>query len=177
MSSYCYVRVLILLCMCPQTAIYVSSYCYVCVLKLLCMCPHAAMYRVLMLLCTVSSYCYVCVLILLCTVTSYCYVCSSYCYAMYVSSGEAVLYVFPHAAILCMCPHTAMYVSSGEAVRLWTSKAAYTSSLSSLRPHTLVAHAMYVSSGEAVRLRTSKAEANGIRRNHQQLCWHAGRDS
>jgi len=28
---YCYVCVLILLCMCPHTAIYVSSHCYVCV--------------------------------------------------------------------------------------------------------------------------------------------------
>ncbi len=36
---------------------YVSSYCYICVLILLYMCPHTAMY--------VSSYCYVCVLILL----------------------------------------------------------------------------------------------------------------
>jgi hypothetical protein len=32
--------VLILLCMCPHTTMYVSSYYYVCVLILLCMCPH-----------------------------------------------------------------------------------------------------------------------------------------
>ena len=35
MSSYCYVCALILLCMRPHTAIYVSSYCYVCVFILL----------------------------------------------------------------------------------------------------------------------------------------------
>ena len=34
-SSYCYVCVLILLFVCPHTAIYVSSYCYMCVLILL----------------------------------------------------------------------------------------------------------------------------------------------
>ncbi len=49
--------VLVLLYMCPHTAIYVSACCYICVLILLYMCPHAAIY--------VSSYCYVCVLILL----------------------------------------------------------------------------------------------------------------
>jgi hypothetical protein len=36
--------------------LYVSSYCYICVLMLLCMCPHTAMY--------VSSYFYICALIL-----------------------------------------------------------------------------------------------------------------
>ena len=35
---------LILLCMCPDTTVYVSSYCYVCVLILLHMCPHTATY-------------------------------------------------------------------------------------------------------------------------------------
>ncbi len=52
---YCYICVLILLYMCPHTAIYVSSYCYICVLILLYMCPHTAIY--------VSSYCYICVLV------------------------------------------------------------------------------------------------------------------
>ena len=37
---YCYTCVLILIHMCPHTAIYVSSYCYICVLILLHMCPH-----------------------------------------------------------------------------------------------------------------------------------------
>jgi hypothetical protein len=36
--------VLILLYMCPHTAIYVSSYCYICVLILLYMCPHTAIH-------------------------------------------------------------------------------------------------------------------------------------
>ena len=46
-SSYCYIRVLILLYGCRN----VSSYCYICVLILLYMCPHTAMY--------VSSYYYI----------------------------------------------------------------------------------------------------------------------
>jgi len=54
-SSYAYMCVLMLLCMCPHTALYeappagVSSYAYIC--------PHTAMY--------VSSYCYICALMLL----------------------------------------------------------------------------------------------------------------
>ena len=52
-----HICVLILLYMCPHTAVYVSSYCYICVLILLYMCPHTALY--------VSSYCSICVLILL----------------------------------------------------------------------------------------------------------------
>jgi hypothetical protein len=56
-SSYCCVCVLILLHICPHTAVYVSSYCCVCVLILLCMCPHTAVY--------VSSYCCTSVAILL----------------------------------------------------------------------------------------------------------------
>jgi hypothetical protein len=56
LCSYC-MCVLLLLYVCPHTAVCVSSYCYACVLILLCMCPHAAMY--------VSSCCYVFVLILL----------------------------------------------------------------------------------------------------------------
>ncbi len=49
-SSYCCRCVLILLYMCPHTAIHVSSYCYMCpycytcILILLCMCPHTAVY-------------------------------------------------------------------------------------------------------------------------------------
>jgi hypothetical protein len=54
----CYICVLMLLYLCPHTAVYVSSYCYVCVLillyvcvlMLLYMCPHTAMYFVLILL-------------------------------------------------------------------------------------------------------------------------------
>jgi hypothetical protein len=38
-SAYCYICVLMLLYMCPYTAIYVSSYCYICVLILLYMWP------------------------------------------------------------------------------------------------------------------------------------------
>jgi len=68
LSSYCYMSVLILLCVCSRTAIYVSSYCYVC--------THTPIYMF------VSSYCYVSVLILLYVcphtvmfVSSYCYIC------------------------------------------------------------------------------------------------------
>ncbi len=84
--------VLILLYMCPHTAIYVSACCYICVLILLYMCPHTAMY--------VSAYCYIFVLILLCMcphtatyVSSYCYIC--------------VL------ILLYMCPHAAIYTGEG----------------------------------------------------------------
>jgi hypothetical protein len=60
-SSYYCTCVLILLYMCPHTAIYllvyVSSHSYTCVFILLYMCPHTAIY--------VSSYCYICVLIML----------------------------------------------------------------------------------------------------------------
>jgi hypothetical protein len=55
-SQRCHICVLVLLCMCPHTAMYVSLYCYIRVLLRLCMCPHNAMYM--------SSNCYVCVLIL-----------------------------------------------------------------------------------------------------------------
>ena len=41
-SSYSYIRVLMLLYMCPHTAMYVFSYCYVCVIMLIYMCPHTA---------------------------------------------------------------------------------------------------------------------------------------
>ena len=50
LSAYCHTCVLILLCMCPHTAIYVSAYCY--------MCPHSAI--------CVSAYCLKCVRILPC---------------------------------------------------------------------------------------------------------------
>jgi hypothetical protein len=72
-----YICVLILLYMCPRTAMYVSSYCYICVLILLYMCPHTAIY--------VSSYCYICVLILL-------YMCPHT--TMYVSSYYMCVLVF-----------------------------------------------------------------------------------
>ena len=68
-SSYCYIYVLILLCMCPHTAIYVSSYCCICVLILLYVCPHTTrswrslrLYRASMY---PSANYYMCVLILL----------------------------------------------------------------------------------------------------------------
>ena len=69
-SAYCYVCVLILLCMRPHTAIYASSYCYVCVLILLHMCPHTAIYVSFRggsqlrphIAIYVSAYCYICVL-------------------------------------------------------------------------------------------------------------------
>jgi hypothetical protein len=48
--------VLILLCVCPHTAIFVSLYCYICVLILLSVFSY----------CCVSSYCYICARILLC---------------------------------------------------------------------------------------------------------------
>jgi hypothetical protein len=62
-SSYYYVRVLILLCMCPHTILcvlillYVLSYYYICVLILLYLCPHTP-------ICVLI--CYICVLIMLC---------------------------------------------------------------------------------------------------------------
>ena len=43
-SSYYYVRVLILVYMCPHTTICVSSYYYICVLILLFVCPHTSIY-------------------------------------------------------------------------------------------------------------------------------------
>jgi hypothetical protein len=100
-SSYCCVCVLILLCMCPHTAVYVSSYCCVCVLILLYMCPHTAVY--------VSSYYCVCVLILLCMcphpaayVSSSCCICvPSNCYVCALK-------------LLYMCPHTPLCVCSGD---------------------------------------------------------------
>ena len=66
-SLYCYICVYILTCVCPDTAICVSSHCYVCVLILLYLCPHTL---ILLYMCphtamSVSSYCYICVLILL----------------------------------------------------------------------------------------------------------------
>ena len=42
--SSCYFCILILLCTCPHTAIYVSSYCYIRVLTLLYMCPHTGIH-------------------------------------------------------------------------------------------------------------------------------------
>jgi len=57
----CYMCVLILLYMCPHTAMYVSSYYYICVLIVLYIYRHTAIY--------VSSYNCICVLILL-------YICS-----------------------------------------------------------------------------------------------------
>ncbi len=62
-SSYCYICVLILLCMCPHTAICVSSYYYTFVLILLCMCPHTTIYVSAYYYKYVSSYYYICVLI------------------------------------------------------------------------------------------------------------------
>ncbi len=85
MSSYRHVCVLIPLCMCPHTAIYLaSSYSYMCVLVPLYMCP---MY--------VSSYTAICALILL-------YVCPHT--AVYVSLYRYICVLI----LLCMCP---MYVS------------------------------------------------------------------
>ena len=76
----CYVCVLILLCMCPHTAIYVSSYCYMCVLILL-----------------MSTYCCICVFILLCM-----------CH--HTANVLVLIYMCPHTAIcvrvlLHMSPH------------------------------------------------------------------------
>ncbi len=82
---------LMLLYMCPHTAIYVSSYCYICVLILLYMCPHTALY--------VSSCCSICVLLLL-------YMCPHT--AIYVSSCCYICVLM----LLYMCPHTALYVSA-----------------------------------------------------------------
>ena len=72
-SSYCYVCVLILLYMCPHTAVgaaQVVRQVYICVLILLHMCPRTAIY--------VSSYCYVCVLILLHMCPQLCYICDRF---------------------------------------------------------------------------------------------------
>jgi hypothetical protein len=69
--------VLVLLYMCPHTAIYVSSYCYICVLILLYMCPHTTIYVL-----HVSSYYYICAT----------YVSSCYC-------------MCPHTTIHAMCSH------------------------------------------------------------------------
>jgi hypothetical protein len=79
-SSFCYICVLIILCMCPHTAICVLT--ATCVLILLHMCPHPAAY--------VSSYCYLCV-------SSYCYIC-------------VLILLHMSLILLHMCPHTATYV-------------------------------------------------------------------
>jgi hypothetical protein len=123
-SSSLWIRplsVLILLYMCPHTAIY----CYICVLILLFMCPHTTIY--------VSSYCYVFVLILL-YVSSYCYMCphSTMCPHTTVLTPLCVLILqcvssYYYVLILQhMCPHSTMYVSSycdilPQATCLWTS--------------------------------------------------------
>ena len=86
-SSFCYICVLIILCMCPHTAVCVLT--ATCVLILLHMCPHTAIYMCPHTATYVSSSCCICVLILLhmCPhtapyeshtatyVSSYCYVC------------------------------------------------------------------------------------------------------
>ena len=86
-----YICVLILLYMCPHTAMCVSSCCYICVLMLLYMCPHTAI--------CVSSYCYMCVLMLL-------YVCPHA--AICVSLSYFILNVCAHPTtcvliLLCVC--------------------------------------------------------------------------
>ncbi len=119
--------------MCPHPAIYVSSYCYVCVLILLCMCPHTAMY---VSACPESSryscVCYVCVRILLC-VCPLATICVSACSETITISLSlslsrslraagtavyAVCAIYVSSILLYMCPHTAicvlklLYVSS-----------------------------------------------------------------
>jgi hypothetical protein len=88
--------VLILLYMCPHTAVYVSSYCCMCVLILLYVCPHTAVYTAVYL----SSYCYKCVLILL-----------------YVNRPQIAGYVsFCYISVLILlyiCLHTTTSASSG----------------------------------------------------------------
>jgi hypothetical protein len=88
---------LILLYVCPLTAICVSAYYCMCVVILLYVCPHTAV--------CVSSYCYVCVRILL-------YLCAHT--AIYVS---AYYYVCAHTAmcvliLLYVCLHTVLCVSA-----------------------------------------------------------------
>jgi hypothetical protein len=90
LSSYYYICVLILLYMCPHTAIYVSSYYYICVLILLYMCPHTAIYM--------SSYCYICVLILL-------YMWAYPVYGVY--GPHAVLILVLMLSSYC-CPHAVL---------------------------------------------------------------------
>ncbi len=94
MSSYYYIRALILLYMCPHTAMYVSSYCYMCP-HTVCMCPQTTI-CVLILLYR-GHHTTTCVLILL-------YMCPYT--AIYVSS---YYYMCPHTTF---CPHTTIYVSS-----------------------------------------------------------------
>jgi hypothetical protein len=97
-SAYYSICVLILLYMCPHTAIYVSAYYSVCVLMLLyvssyyCICVRILLYMRPHTAINVSSYCYVCVRILLCMRPHTAIYVASYCYYM--------------------CPHTAIYVSA-----------------------------------------------------------------
>ena len=63
-----YIYVLILLYLCPHTAIFVSSYCYICVLILLYVCPHTTIY-------SYTNY-YMCVLYAIC-IHVLVYTCSS----------------------------------------------------------------------------------------------------
>jgi hypothetical protein len=103
---------LILLCMCPHTAMYVSSHCYVCVLILVCMCPHTAMY--------VSSYCYTCVLIVLYTlyicVLTVLYTCPQTC-------GNRRTISFSAAVECCIRQHTSAYVSIRQHTSAYLRKA------------------------------------------------------
>jgi len=93
-SSYYYICVLILIYVCPYTAI-VFSYCYICVLILLYMCPHTAI--------DVSSY-YACVLIcvlMLQHILLYMYPHT----AIYVSSYYSVCVLICVLMLQHMCPH------------------------------------------------------------------------
>jgi hypothetical protein len=83
---YYYLCVLILLCMCPHTAMYVSSYYCICALILLYMRPHTSMH--------VCSYDCMCVLILL-------YMCP-----------HTTRYASSYYYIVYMRPHTPVYVCS-----------------------------------------------------------------
>jgi hypothetical protein len=100
-SSYCYIRVLILL--------YVSSYCYVCVLILLCMCPHTALcVLILPYMCPHTT---MCVLILLCVSSDH-YICP----LLYMCSAALLQLCCSSVSTTCvfrpLCTSSTIYVFS-----------------------------------------------------------------
>ena len=128
--------VVILLYVCPHTAIYVSyvcvlillyapsyhtasvSYCYVCVLIPLYMCPYTAMY--------VSNVCVLCVLILL-------YM-SSCCYMCHHTAVYSCCSIISVLILLHVCPNRRLAISTYRCNAIST----YRDSYCYMRPHTAI---------------------------------------
>ena len=100
--SYCYICVLMLLCVCPHADIYVCTCCCICDLILLCMCAHKAIY--------VSSCCYMCVLILRYMFVRIQVPASHYSFDSRDKMPPALYEFVNQESKVYMCPHTAIYV-------------------------------------------------------------------